>query len=126
MNKAGIGCELPRWYLLKQELCNLDPGGFWELWQQTEGAVLLDVRTRVEYEAFALPEAQILDYLDDCFLDQLDQLDRDCTYFIYCRSGRRSVRTAVLMKNWGFKHLVHLDGGIVAWLHSASSSAHGR
>lgn len=105
-------CEIPRWQILKQNLVNLDPAEFISSFKKDADAVLIDVRTEDEL-GDQLPGALHLDYLGDGFLDQLEALDRDKTYYIYCRTGRRSVRTGILMQNWGFEGpIVNMDGGI--------------
>ena len=49
--------------------------------------------------------------------EKIEQMDKNRTYLIYCRSGRRSIRVGTLMRNGGFdaKKIFHLDGGLVAW-----------
>ncbi len=108
-------CEMPRWQLLKSSLVNLDPVAFKEMLEGREGVVLIDVRTSEEVQTYRLEGSLHLDYLGPGFLDALEDLDREATYLLYCRSGRRSVRTGVLMKNWGFNHVINLDGGLAAW-----------
>ena len=108
-------CEIPRWQILKTKLVNLDPKPFQNLLRQTPSAILLDVRTPEEIDDFALDNAYPLNYLGADFLDVLEDWDRNATYFIYCRTGRRSVRAGILMHNWGFKNLINLEGGLVAW-----------
>lgn len=107
-------CEIPRWQQLKKLLQNLGPTEFITSFEDTPGAVLLDVRTSQEVEEYALPGAVHLNYLDYDFLDQLDLLDRGGHYYLYCRTGRRSVRAGILMMNWGFKNLVNMEGGLTA------------
>jgi len=34
---------------------------------------------------------------------------------VHCRSGARSQRAALLLKNAGFTHVSNLAGGILAW-----------
>ena len=105
-------CEIPRWQILKQNLVNLNPQEFISSFKGDPEAILIDVRTAEELSD-QLPGALHLDYLGDDFLDQLETLDRDKTYYIYCRTGRRSVRTGILMQNWGFEgRIVNMDGGI--------------
>jgi len=108
-------CEIPRWQMLKSQLDNLDVASFRQAMEDNSLSILLDVRTKEELDLQKLEGAVHLDYLDYNFLDDLEKLDRDKTYLVYCRSGRRSVRTCVLMKNWGFKRVFNLDGGLVAW-----------
>ncbi|NND07858.1 MAG: rhodanese-like domain-containing protein [Saprospiraceae bacterium] len=107
-------CVIPRWQLLKQDLINLDADAFLQAVEQHKNAVLLDVRTKQEFDSGSLPGAKHLNYFSYSFLDELEQLDRSRTYFLFCRTGRRSVRAGILMKNWGFQKLVHLDGGLTA------------
>ncbi|RMD73776.1 MAG: rhodanese-like domain-containing protein [Bacteroidetes bacterium] len=85
---------------------------------QRPGVVLLDVRRPDEFAMGHLPGARNLDYLGEPFIDELEQLDPDKTYLVYCNSGRRSLRTCVLMKNGGFRHVFNLDGGLRGWLAS--------
>ncbi len=108
-------CELPRWQLLKEKLDNLSPDKFREEFLKHDDAVLVDVRTEEEVRMDSLEGAVHLDYLAESFLDRLEVWDRDRTYFLYCRTGRRSVRAGVLMRNWGFARVKNLDGGLVAW-----------
>ncbi len=108
-------CKVTRWQLLKQQLDNLEPASFRKILEQTPGAVLLDVRTQREFDQGALPGAVHLNYLDYGFLDRLEQLDKEATYLVYCRTGRRSIRTCTLMRNDGFQRVFNLEGGLLAW-----------
>ena len=107
-------CVIPRWQLLKEDLRNLDPVKFLDAFAKEKDAVLIDVRTKEEYAQGSLDGALHLNYFDYSFLDKLDLLDRSIKYYIFCRTGRRSVRAGILMKNWGFKHIINMDGGMVA------------
>ncbi len=109
-------CPIPRWELFKQQLHNVSPAEFEQIRLQQASHIILDVRTANEYHDFHLEGAQLMDYLGPDFLDQLEQLDPSQTYMVYCRSGRRSVRACTLMKNAGFSRLIHLDGGMNAWM----------
>jgi rhodanese-related sulfurtransferase len=44
----------------------------------------------------------------------IKDLDKSKTYYLYCRSGRRSNSAALMMKKEGFK-VFDLKGGILAW-----------
>lgn len=108
-------CEIPRWQQLKKEIVNLSPEEFRETFLRENNGILIDVRTREEWNTGSLPNAIHIDYLAEGFLDILEKLDREKAYFIFCRTGRRSLRTSILMKNWGFAELRNLDGGLSAW-----------
>ena len=108
-------CEIPRWQFIKQLIVNLDPVDFLNKMRQAKNPILLDVRTEKEVLEGKLERAIHLDYLAYSFLDDLEKLNREGSYFVYCRSGRRSVRTCTLMRNMGFKNIYNLEGGLVAW-----------
>jgi rhodanese-related sulfurtransferase len=108
-------CEIPRWQQLKRQLNNLTPAEFKAALAETPDVVLIDVRTPAEFEAGHIPGAVNINYLAYDFWDTLERLDPQRTYFIYCRTSRRSVRTCTLMRNGGFKKIYHLDGGWNLW-----------
>lgn len=80
-----------------------------------EQAVLLDVRTPAEYEAGHLAGALLLNFKDPSFVQRLEKLPKDRPYFVYCRSGNRSHKAVAAMQAAGFRHIVELKGGILAW-----------
>lgn len=84
--------------------------------RQEAGVVLLDVRTADEFQSGYLLGAIQYDYYEtESFETALDQLDRDKTYLVYCRSGGRSSNAMSMMKAMGFKEVYNLKGGILAW-----------
>ena len=61
-------------------------------------SVLLDVRTSKEYAEGHLAGAQQLDYLNpEAFDAGISKLDKSRTYYIYCRSGKRSHGAVVIL-----------------------------
>jgi rhodanese-related sulfurtransferase len=34
---------------------------------------------------------------------------------VHCKSGHRSERAVKIMRNKGFTHIIHMDGGYDAW-----------
>lgn len=79
---------------------------------------ILDVRTPEEFEAGHIQGAVMIDYRTDPdgFLAKAEtQLQKDKPVALYCRSGKRSHAAAELMLKNGFKRIVELDGGIIAW-----------
>ncbi len=77
--------------------------------------VVLDVRTPEEYDTGKIEDAVNIDFYAEDFAAQLEELDRDAPYFVYCRSGNRSATTIETMRELGFTDVHELDGGIVAW-----------
>ena len=108
-------CPIPRWELLRRELKNLEPEEFKAIAASDPDIVVFDVRTVEEYEQGRICGAQSLDYFASDFLDRLLSLDPEKTYFVYCGTGRRSVRVCTLMRNAGLPHVFHLHGGLNAW-----------
>lgn len=94
----------------------LKPQKFIAQAQADSSAVLLDVRTPQEYAEGHLEGARLLDYLNtEAFDEGVKQLDKQHTYYIYCRSGRRSNGAAQKMKKQGFR-VFDMQGGIKNWL----------
>jgi rhodanese-related sulfurtransferase len=77
--------------------------------------VILDVRTPEEFADGYIENAINLDFYSEVFRDELDKLDKDETYLIYCRSGNRSGRTLPIMEELGFRKVHNMHGGIVEW-----------
>ena len=82
------------------------------------GLVILDIRTPEEFDEVRLDGAINIDYYDSDFADQLDSLDKDDPYVMYCRSGNRSADAVKTMKDLGFTEVYEIDGGIVNWIES--------
>ncbi len=76
---------------------------------------VLDVRTPREYSQGHLPNAVNIDYLNSDFEKQLEALDKDKKYLVYCRSGQRSSEAVEVMKKKGFRNVTNMLGGITAW-----------
>lgn len=77
--------------------------------------VILDVRTPGEYKKGFIKDARLLDIFSDNFDAELNKLDRNATYYVYCASGGRSAECAEKMQTLGFKKVYDLDGGMGAW-----------
>tara|TARA_Y100000589_G_C27155659_1_gene630736 strand:- start:231 stop:1637 length:1407 start_codon:yes stop_codon:yes gene_type:complete len=73
---------------------------------------VLDVRKDGEYKSMHLENAQhfALDYINN----QMDQIDKDKTYYVHCAGGYRSVIAASILKARGYHNLVDIAGGFGA------------
>ena len=77
----------------------------------SEPGIIIDVRTPEEYQSGHLKEASYnYDLLSGEFEEKLAELDKDTTYYLYCRSGNRSGQAAELMKKNGFTKVYNLGG----------------
>jgi phage shock protein E len=79
------------------------------------GLVVLDIRTPEEFNEARLADAIMVDFYADDFAAQLDTLDKDVPYVLYCNSGNRSSDAVKTMKDLGFVEVYEIDGGIVNW-----------
>lgn len=93
----------------------LSPGDFIAAAEADSAAVILDVRQPDEFAAGHLADAINLDWLNPSkFSEGIARLDKDRTYYIYCRSGRRSNAAASKMKSEGFR-VFDMKGGYLQW-----------
>jgi rhodanese-related sulfurtransferase len=77
--------------------------------------VRLDVRTDAEYQQGHIPGAILLDVTQSTFIDKAkQQLPKEKTIALYCRSGRRSKTAAQLLAKEGYK-VVELNAGFNSW-----------
>ena len=77
--------------------------------------VIIDVRTPEEYKSGHVEDAINIDFYAEDFDEQLNKLDRDKIYLIYCQSGNRSGKALNKMKALGFKEVYNMLGGIANW-----------
>lgn len=82
-------------------------------YQNQPGSILIDVRTPEEYADGHIENAVNINLQDSNFRTELQSLDPNGTYFVYCRSGNRSAQAVLIMKRLGFKNIIELDGGIL-------------
>ena len=83
-----------------------------------ENAVIMDVRTPVEYEMSHITGSVNVNVQDESFEDMVVALDPNKTYIVHCTKNPadgRSSRALETLKSLGFKHLYSLEGGYVAW-----------
>lgn len=102
------------------EPTSLDVKKFNEMRATEKNAVLLDVRTPSEVAEGMIPGAIVIDFTAPDFSNKISALDKDKTYFVYCKAGGRSSRAVEQMKGAGFKRLYNLEGGYDAWVQDAN------
>ena len=62
-----------------------------------------------------IEKADTLNFRSAAFKDRVAQLDRDKSYVVYCRSGKRSASASKIMEDLGFKNVKNMEGGYLAW-----------
>ena len=81
-----------------------------------ENAVILDVRTEDEFnEGFIANAINIDIHRGQDFVTEIEALDKNKNYFVYCRSGMRSAKACEIMNQLGFENAYNLIGGIAEW-----------
>ncbi len=78
--------------------------------------VLLDVRTPEETAQGKIEGASELDFNSPNFAAEVEKLDKNKTYLVYCQAGGRSAKACQLMSDKGFKSIFNLSGGYSAWM----------
>ncbi len=79
------------------------------------GAMILDVRTREEFNQGHIPGAVNISH--DELSSRLSELDSapDRPIVVYCASGRRAGVAASLLVEAGYTRVLHLEGDMNAW-----------
>lgn len=76
---------------------------------------IIDVRTPQEFAEGHIAGAELIDIAQPDFAERIAALDRDATYFVYCRSDNRSGVATEMMLEMGFTSMYELRGGTIAW-----------
>ena len=77
--------------------------------------VILDVRTEDEFTQGHIENAVNIDFYSETFQDELDSLDKDKKYLVYCQSANRSGNAIKIMEELGFREVYNMLGGIALW-----------
>ena len=69
--------------------------------------MVIDLRTEKEFENGKIGSSLNIDFQKREFIDNLNKLDKEKPYIIYCMSGNRSLKASHVMKSLGFKMIYH-------------------
>ena len=83
--------------------------------QDNPDFMIIDVRTPGEFAEGYIENAISLDYHSETFRDELDRLDRDKTYLVYCKVGIRSRKALDIMAELNFSEAYNMMGGMDQW-----------
>lgn len=78
--------------------------------------VIIDIRTPEEFTEGYIEGAINIDYYSATFEDELDSIDKNKMYLIYCQWGNRSGATLATMEGLKFMEVYDIKSGIEAWL----------
>ena len=87
----------------------------WEEKMKADPGIILDVRTPEEFSEGAIGDAQNMDVNGQDFEKQIENLDKEKTIYVYCRSGKRGTTAMNILQEKGFKKVYNLEGGILTW-----------
>ncbi len=94
---------------------NIDVTSAKKLITENPDMIILDVRTPGETKNGTLPNAIKIDFKNSNFQDEINKLDKNKSYLVYCKSGGRSVGACKKMKAAGFTKLINMKGGYSSW-----------
>lgn len=95
---------------------NLTQQQWWSQFLSDEKGVILDVRTEDEVSKGKIPGAINIDiYTGQAFIYNLEELNKEKNYYVYCAAGGRSANACNIMKELGFKNAYNLIGGFSEW-----------
>jgi len=79
------------------------------------GASILDVRTKEEFDGGHIENSMNIDVHSPTFNEQVEALDKNKIYVVYCASGGRSASVVQTMMGLGFTNAYNMSGGIAGW-----------
>lgn len=91
---------------------NLTKDEMYEMLQNNETIILLDVRSPQEYDEGHLPNSINIPTYEIYSRVQKVIGDKDTIIICYCTVGVRSKKAIKMLKKLGYKNIYHLDRGI--------------
>jgi rhodanese-related sulfurtransferase len=77
--------------------------------------VIIDCRTKGEFDMAHIKDSVLIDFYDPSFTQEINNLDKEKTYLIYCATGSRSKAAIGLMVRAEFKEVYNMMYGITQW-----------
>ena len=106
-------------YFLIQNTYDILPNiAFKNIMDSDSEIILIDVRSKQELDDIMINGVLNYDFNSDEFENSVLGLDIDKTYYVICRSGRRSRITTELMLKNGFENVFNIKGGMNKWVDS--------
>ena len=101
----------------------VNPKQAWKILQDDPDAVLLDVRSKVEFDYVGHPVGAVHVPIQEApgwhtdpefaqkVIEQLGEASKDATVLTLCRSGKRSMLAAQLLEQQGYRDTVNIAEG---------------
>lgn len=110
-----LAIVLPAVASAQERIKTVSPQQFDQLMDSLDAYQLVDVRTRSEFKTGHIRGATLHDINRKSFSRRVDRLDRNQPVLLYCRTGKRSHRAALLLQEMGFHQIIDLGEGITGW-----------
>lgn len=100
-----------------KEIKQIDVKALRTMIKQKQNFVLLDVRTDAEVKAAKIP-AKGFKNIARGLVEWVAplQVKRDAKIVVVCKSGGRASFVTKLLQDFGYKNVVNLKGGMIAWM----------
>ena len=85
-----------------------------QIMDTTNGYILLDTRTREEYDQSHIPGALLIPHTEIAERAADELPDKDQVILVYCRSGNRSKQASEILAELGYTNIKEF-GGINTW-----------
>ena len=85
-----------------------------QIMDTTNGYILLDTRTREEYDQSHIPGALLIPHTEIAQRAEEELPDKDQVILVYCRSGNRSKQASEILAELGYTNVKEF-GGINTW-----------
>lgn len=111
-----VGCKSSSPQETVQTITNVEVSQLDKLLEANPNMQIVDVRTKVEYDAGFISGAILIDVTQNDFLERASTiLDPKKPVLVYCRSGGRSLKAAKMLAAKNFT-VYNLNGGYTAYV----------
>jgi hydroxyacylglutathione hydrolase len=97
------------WLMTNQEVENISNECSLNVIAYSFNNIIIDVRTEGEYNKGNVDKSINIPLSD--LNDKILELDKSATYYIYCKSGYRSIIASSIMKKEGFRNVINIETG---------------
>ena len=98
-----------------QNFKSVDVATFKSTLEKTNDVQLIDVRTEDEFNGGHITNAKNISWSSETWSPLVGELDKTKPVLVYCLSGGRSKKAAAKLTELGFKEVLELDGGYLAY-----------
>lgn len=92
----------------------LSPEAFYMRLKSSELPLIIDARTWAEYKKDRIPGAKLTES-SAILRSAVDSCDAEYAIFVYCDDNQRSSAACSFLRDWGYKNVSELAGGMNAW-----------